>query len=143
VGGGIHVGSAPMRLFGWVYLAVFCALGTFVMYLSVLDSTAATAWSRVLLAVVVLAVTVLGAKGAAWSHRRTASREPTRMPWWWFLLLSAVIMSGPYLGRLGTSVPVFTVLYLLGGALLLGLAFFLIGHEWRSRQRRAEPEKSH
>lgn len=127
-----------MRLLGWVYLALFCALGTALLYLGVLYSSLVPSWVMILLAGVVVAAVLAGAKLAAWSHRRTASHEGTAPPWWWFLLLVGVIMSGPLLGQLVSTVPVLTVLFMLGAAMGLGLALFLVGHDWRRRRRPTE-----
>lgn len=106
-----------MRLLGWVYLALFCALCTAGLYLGVLYSGVAPSWVMILLAGVAVAAVLAGAKMAAWSHRRTASHERTAPPWWWFLLLTGVIMSGPLLGRLVSTFPVLTVLFMLGAAM--------------------------
>jgi hypothetical protein len=118
---------------------VLCALYAAGLYLGVLYSRVAPSWVMILLAGVAVAAVLAGAKMAAWSHRRrTASHERTRPPWWWFLLLTGVIMSGPLLGQLVSTVPVLTVLFMLGAAMGLGLALFLVGHDWRRRRRPTE-----
>jgi Flp pilus assembly protein CpaB len=131
-----------VRVLGWIYAAVFCALSGVALYLDLWLNSATPAWLIVVLGVAAVAAMVGAARFAAWNDPRTSSRRLTRPPWWWVLLLSVVIASGPFLGRLVATIPLLTIVFMLAMAALFGLAVYLIRRDWPRKRSQTSGDES-